>query len=60
VPEFSRERAIAYLACCYEQGLSWDDVERQIVGCLRALGVPQEGIARQLKTAQSLLQPWLD
>jgi hypothetical protein len=60
VPEFSRERAIAYLACCYEQGLSWDDAERQIAACLREMGVPHEGVVRQLKTARPLLQPWLD
>lgn len=60
VPEFNRERALDYLACCYRQGLSWEDAERQIAACLHGLGVPPEGIARQLKAAKPLLQPWLD
>ncbi|HET9902823.1 MAG TPA: hypothetical protein VFQ27_03880 [Xanthobacteraceae bacterium] len=60
VPEFSRERALAYLECCYRQGLSWEDAERQIAACLSAMGVPPEGVARQLNIAKPLLQPWLD
>jgi hypothetical protein len=60
VPEFNRERALAYLECCYKQGMSWDDAERQIADCLSALGAPPEGITRQLKIAKPLLQPWLD
>jgi hypothetical protein len=60
VPQLNRERALKYLACCYAQGLSWEDAERQIVECLGARGVPREGIMRQLKMAKPLLQPWLD
>jgi hypothetical protein len=60
VPQFNRERALKYLACCYTQGLSWEDAERQIIECLGQRGVPREGIMRQLKMAKPLLQPWLD
>jgi len=60
VPQFNRERALKYLECCYKQGLSWEDAERQITECLAERGVPREGIMRQLKLAKPLLQPWLD
>jgi hypothetical protein len=60
VPELNRERALEYLACCYAQGLSWEDAQRQIEECLSQQGVPREGIVRQLKLAKPLLQPWLD
>jgi hypothetical protein len=60
VPELNRERALKYLACCYQQGLSWGDAERQIEDCLQQKGVPREGVIRQLKLAKPLLQPWLD
>jgi hypothetical protein len=60
VPEFNRERALKYLECCYQQGLSWQDAQQQIEHCLQELGVPREGIVRQLKIAKPLLQPWLD
>ena len=60
VPDLNRERALAYLQCCYEQGLSWEDAERQIARFLRERGVPPEGILRQVKRARPLFQPWLD
>jgi hypothetical protein len=60
VPELNRERALKYLACCYQQGLSWADAQQQIEDCLQQKGVPREGVIRQLKLAKPLLQPWLD
>jgi hypothetical protein len=60
VPELNRERALKYLACCNQQGLSWADAEQQIEDCLQQKGVPREGVIRQLKLAKPLLQPWLD
>jgi hypothetical protein len=60
VPELNRERALKYLVCCYQQGLSWADAEQQIEDCLQQKGVPREGVIRQLKLAKPLLQPWLD
>ena len=60
VPELNRECALKYLACCYAQGLSWDDARRQMEECLQRQGVPREGIVRQLARAKPLLQPWLD
>ena len=59
-PELNRERTLKYLECCYNQGMSWKDVEQQIQDCLQERGVPREGILRQLKLARPLLQPWLD
>jgi hypothetical protein len=60
VPQFDRERALAYLGHCYSQGLTWDDAAREMTQCLAERGVPPEGIARQLKIAGPLLRPWLD
>ena len=60
VPELNRERTLKYLACCYAQGLSWEDARRQIEECLAQRGVPREGIVRQLQLAKPLLAPWLD
>src|SRR4051812_11553084 len=56
VPELNRERALNYLACCYAQGLSWEDARRQIEECLQRQGLPREGIVRQLALAKPLLQ----
>jgi hypothetical protein len=60
VPEVDRERTLKYLECCYRCGMSWQDAEQQIQDCLEQLGIPREGIVRQLKLARPLLQPWLD
>jgi len=60
VPELNRARALKYLACCYQQGLSWDDAKQQIQEFLERRGVPHQGIVRQLSLAKPLLQPWLD
>ena len=60
VPELNRERALKYLECCYQQGLSWEDARQQIEVCLQQRGVPHQGIVRQLQLAKPLLQPWLD
>jgi hypothetical protein len=60
VPQLNREPALAYLACCYRHGLSWDDAARQIEAFLGERGVPPEGIRRQLMFAEPLFAPWLD
>ena len=60
VPELNREPTIRYLDCCYRQGLSWEDAERQITEFLQRKGVTREGVIRQLRLARPLLQPWLD
>ena len=60
VPQFNRERALKYLQCCYQQGLSWQDAERQMQDFLQQHGVPRQGVVRQLQLAKPLLQPWLD
>ena len=52
VPELNRERTLKYLECCYNQGMSWKDVEQQIQDCLQERRVPREGILRQLKLAR--------
>jgi hypothetical protein len=60
VPELDRERTLKYLGCCYQHGMSWQDAKQQIEDCLQQLGVPRQGVVRQLTLAKPLLQPWLD
>ncbi len=55
-----RDNALRYLHCCYESGLSWQQVHQQLEVYLRDMGLTEAQIASQIVTARQMFQPWLD
>jgi hypothetical protein len=54
-----QERALTYLTCCIENGMTWDDARAQIQAYLEGKGVVPTFVASQLETARQHLQPWI-
>ena len=55
-----RDNALRYLQCCYESGLSWQQVHQQLEVYLRDIGLTEAQVASQIVTARQMFQPWLD